>query len=477
MTKAKKIIDKITSYSSVVIFIAMVLMVTYQVISRYFFKSPSSVTKVLTRYCFVWLIIISATYMFGQREHIYISVIKDKMPATVKMAVSIIIECVTICFAGLNSFSLIAIPFFILAGNIMNNGGIATRLVNCAKVIAGRMPGALAQSNVVANMLFGAISGSGAAAAAAMGSTIGPLEEKEGYDKNYSVAVNVASAPVGMLIPPSNTMIVYSSIAGSVSIAGLFMAGYIPGLLWGGAVMLLAGIMAKRRGYQAEERVTLKVALKTFWQAIPSLLLIIIVIGGILGGVFTATEGSAVAVVYAVILSLIYKSFKITDIPKIVLESVKTTGIITFMIGLSSIMSWAMAFTEIPDMVAAAILGLTTNKYLILLLINILLLVVGTFMDVTPAILIFTPILLPICTAFGMSPIHFGILLCFNLSIGTITPPVGTILFTGCRVGGVTIESVIKYMLPYFAVIFIALLLVTYFPAVSLFLPKLLGLL
>ena len=362
-------------------------------------------------------------------------------------------------FAGSNSFSLIAIPFFILAGNIMNNGGIATRLVNCAKVIAGRMPGALAQSNVVANMLFGAISGSGAAAAAAMGSTIGPLEEKEGYDKNYSVAVNVASAP-----------------AGSVSIAALFMAGYIPGILWGGAVMILAGIMAKKRGYQAEERVTFKIAMKTFWQAIPSLLLIIIVIGGILAGVFTATEGSAIAVVYATVLSLIYKSFKLKDIPRIVLESAKTTGIITFMIGLSSIMSWAMAFTEIPDMIATAILGLTDNKILILLLINVLLLVVGTFMDVTPAILIFTPILLPICTAFGMSPIQFGILLCFNLSIGTITPPVGTILFTGCRVGGVTIESVIKYMLPYFAIIFVALLLVTYIPAISMFLPKILGL-
>lgn len=379
-------------------------------------------------------------------------------------------------FAGSNSFSLIAIPFFILAGNIMNNGGIARRLVNCAKVLSGRMPGALAQSNVVANMLFGAISGSGAAAAAAMGGTIGPLEESEGYDKNYSAAVNVASAPVGMLIPPSNTMIVYSSVAGSVSIAALFMAGYIPGLLWGAAVMILAGIMAKKLGYQAEARVPLKVALVTLWQAIPSLLLIVIVIGGILKGVFTATEGSGIAVVYATILSLIYRSFKIKDIPKIVLESAKTTGTITFMIGLSSIMSWAMAFTGIPDMVAGAILSLTTNKYLILLLINVLLLIVGTFMDVTPAILIFTPILLPICTSFGMSAIHFGILLCFNLSIGTITPPVGTILFTGCRVGGVTIESVMKYLLPYFFIIIIALLLVTYIPAISMILPTALGL-
>ena len=378
-------------------------------------------------------------------------------------------------FAGSNSFSLIAIPFFILAGNIMNNGGIATRLVNCAKVISGRMPGALAQSNVVANMLFGAISGSGAAAAAAMGGRIGPLEEKEGYDKNYSTAVNVASAPVGMLIPPSNTMIVYSSVAGSVSIAALFMAGYIPGLLWGGAVMILAGIMAKKRGYQAEQRVPVKVALKTFWQAIPSLLLIVIVIGGILGGIFTATEGSAIAVVYATVLSLIYKAFKIKDIPRIVLEAAKTTGIITFMIGLSSIMSWAMAFTGIPAAISGVMLSISSNKYVILLIINVILLIVGTFMDMTPACLIFTPIFLPICKAVGMNTIHFGIMMIFNLCIGTITPPVGTTLFVGVKVGKTKIEDVIKPLLYYFAAIFIVLLLVTYIPAISLWLPGLLG--
>ncbi len=379
-------------------------------------------------------------------------------------------------FAGSNSFSLIAIPFFILAGNIMNNGGIALRLVNCAKVLSGRMPGALAQTNVVANMLFGAISGSGAAAAAAIGGTMGPLEKKEGYDPNYAAAVNVASAPVGMLIPPSNTMIVFSTVAGSVSISALFMAGYIPGILWGVAVMVLAGITAKKMGYTSEERVTVKVALKTLWQAVPSLFLIVIVIGGILGGVFTATEGSAIAVVYATILSLIYREMKITDIPRIVAESAKMTGTITFMIGLSSIMSWAMAFTGIPDMIANAVLGITDNKIIIFLLINIILLVVGTFMDPTPAILIFTPIFLPICTSLGMSAIQFGIVLCMNLSVGTITPPVGTILFTGCKVGGVTIESIMKHLLPYFAVIIIALLLVTFIPALSMFLPMALGL-
>ena len=379
-------------------------------------------------------------------------------------------------FAGSNSFSLIAIPFFILAGNIMNNGGIALRLVNCAKVLGGKMPGSLAQANVIANMLFGAISGSGAAAAAAIGSTMGPLEEKEGYGKNYSVAVNVASAPVGMLIPPSNTMIVYSTVAGSVSIAALFMAGYIPGIIWGAGVIILATTAAKRLGYRSSSELTLKIALKTFWQAVPSLLMIVIVIGGILGGIFTATEGSAVAVVYATVLSLIYGSIKVKDIPRIVLDSAKITGTITFMIGLSSIMSWAMAFTGIPDMVATAVLSVTSNKFLIFLLINVILLFVGTFMDPTPAILIFTPIFLPICTSLGMSAVQFGIVLCYNLSVGTITPPVGTILFTGCKVGGVTIESVIKQLLPYFGIIIVGLLLVTYIPVLSLGLPSLLGL-
>jgi tripartite ATP-independent transporter DctM subunit len=303
-----------------------------------------------------------------------------------------------------------------------------------------------------------------------------PLEKEEGYDPNYSAAVNVASAPVGMLIPPSNTMIVYSTVAGSVSISALFMAGYIPGILWGLGVMVMAAIFAKKRGYQSEARVSFVEALKVFLDAVPSLLLIVIVIGGILTGIFTATEGSAIAVVYATILSLIYGSIKPKDIPRIVLESAKVTGTITFMIGLSSIMSWAMAFTGIPDMVAEAVLGITSSKILILLLMNIVLLIVGTFMDATPAILIFTPIFLPICTALGMNAVQFGIIICMNLAVGTITPPVGTILFTGCKIGGVTIETVMKDLLPYFGVIIAALLLVTYIPAISMFIPHLLGL-
>lgn len=379
-------------------------------------------------------------------------------------------------FSGANSFSLIAIPFFILAGNIMNNGGIAIRLVNVAKVLSGRMPGALAQSNVVANMMFGAISGSGAAAAAAIGGTMGPLEEKEGYDKVFCAAVNVASAPTGMLIPPSNLMIVYSTVAGSVSVAALFVAGYVPGILWGLGVMALAAVFAKKRGYVSEERVTLKLALKVIVDAIPSLLLIVIIIGGILGGVFTATEGSAIAVVYATVLSLIYRSIKLKDLPGIILDSAKMTGIITFMIGLSSIMSWGMSFTGIPDLIGNGILSMTDNKYVILVLMNIIVLIVGTFMDPTPAILIFTPIFLPVCQSFGMHPVHFGIMMSYNLCIGTITPPVGSILFTGCKVGNVSIEEVMSQLLPYFLVILAGLLLVTYIPAVSMTLPTLSGL-
>ncbi len=380
-------------------------------------------------------------------------------------------------FAGANSFSLIAIPFFILAGNLMNNGGIAERLVNVAKAIAGRMPGALAQTNVIANMLFGAISGSGAAAAAAMGGTIGPMEEKkEGYDPVYSAAVNIASAPTGMLIPPSNLMIVYSTIAGCVSVAALFTAGYLPGILWGLIVMVIAGITAKKKGYVVQEKVSGRQALKAILDAIPSLLLIVIIIGGILGGVFTATEASAVAVAYATVLGLIYKGFTLKDLPRIILESAKMTGIITLMIGLSSIMSWVMAFTGLPDLIANGILSLTGNKYIILVLMNIILLIVGTFMDPTPAVLIFTPIFLPICKTFGMHAVQFGIMVSMNLCIGTITPPVGSILFTGCKVGHVRIEQVIKELLPYFFAILAALLLVTYIPAISMTLPTLAGL-
>lgn len=379
-------------------------------------------------------------------------------------------------FSGISVFALLAIPFFILAGNIMNRGGIAIRLINLAKLMTGKAPGALAQTNVVANMLFGAISGSGTAAASAMGSMISPIEREEGYDPDFSAAVNIATAPTGLLIPPSNVMITYSLVSGGTSVAALFMAGYIPGILWGLFCMAVIYLMAKRGGYVTKTAYTAREAGRVLLQALPSLLLIVIVIGGIVKGIFTATEGSVVAVVYSLVLSLFcYRSISWRDLPKIFRESAEMTGIIIFLIGVSSIMSWVMAFTGIPSAISGVLLGLTNNRYLIFLMINLILLIVGTFMDMTPACLIFTPIFLPVCTALGMHPVHFGIMLIFNLCIGSITPPVGTTLFVGVRVGGVTIESVMRRLVIFFGVIFLALLLVTYIPPLSLWLPGLLG--
>ncbi len=379
-------------------------------------------------------------------------------------------------FSGISVFSLLAIPFFILAGNLMNKGGIAVRLINLAKVVTGRTPGALAQTNVLANMLFGAISGSGTAAASAMGSIIGPIEKEEGYDPDFSAAANVATAPTGLLIPPSNVMITFSLVSGGTSVAALFMAGYIPGILWGLACMTVIFCIAKKRGYRSSETFTAREKWNIFLQALPCLLLIIIVIGGIIGGIFTATEGSVVAVVYSLLLSLFgYKSIKIKDLPQILKDSAEMTGIIIFLIGVSSIMSWVMAFTNIPELVSTGLLSVSNNSYVILLMINVILLVVGTFMDMTPACLIFTPIFLPVCQALGMNTVHFGIMMIFNLCIGTITPPVGTTLFVGVKVGGVKIETVIRQLLIYFAAIFAVLLLVTYVPQISLFLPGLMG--
>lgn len=380
-------------------------------------------------------------------------------------------------FSGISNFTLIAIPFFILAGNIMNQGGIAKKVVAFAQSLTGRIPGSLMQTNILANMMFGAISGSSVAACAAMGGILLPMEEEEGYDKKLGATVNIATAPTGLLIPPSNSLIVYSLVSGGTSVAALFMAGYIPGILWGIGCMALTFFLAKNRGMKGKAGVQLKVILITFIDALPSLALIIIVIGGIIKGVFTPTEGSIVAVVYTLLLSMIfYKTINLKNLISIFEESAKMTGVIVFLIGVSTIMSWVMAFTGVPQAISTLILGITNNKYIILLLMNLLLLFIGTFMDVTPAILIFTPIFLPIVKAFGMSPIQFGIIIVFNLCIGNITPPVGNTLFVGVKVGNLKIEDVMRELIKYYVVIIIVLMFVTYIPDLSLYLPKLSGL-
>lgn len=377
---------------------------------------------------------------------------------------------------GIESFSLLAIPLFILAGNIMNNGGIAKRLVNFAKLFCGGIPGSLAQANALGNMLFGALSGSSVAAASAMGGCIYPIQKEEGYDPAFATAVNIASAPTGLLIPPTSAFIVFSTVAGGVSISTLFMAGYIPGILMGLAVMLVAFIYAKKNNYPTTGRVPLKEALKIAWEAIPSLLLIVIVIGGIVSGIFTATEGAGICVLYCVILSICYKSITMKSFMQILLKSACTSGVILFLISASSAMSFVMAYSGIPAAISTALMTISSSKYVIFLLMNIILLIVGMFMDITPAILIFTPIFLPIAQSLGMSDIQFGVMLIFDMCLGNITPPVGSVLFVGCGISKISIEEVTKMLLPYFAALIVILLAVTYIPALSIGLPTLMGL-
>ena len=378
---------------------------------------------------------------------------------------------------GLDSFTLLAIPLFIFAGQLMNNGGIATRLIDFAKVLVGRLPGGLAVVNIFANMLFGAISGSAGAAASAIGSIMHPKMKEEGYDENFSAAVNITSATTGLVIPPSNILIIYSLASGGVSIAALFVAGYIPGILTGLALAGFAAAYAYRHNYPRGESSTLKEGIQKFLAALPSLLLLIIVLGGIIGGIFTATEASGIAVLYCLILAFIYREIQWKDMPGIIIQTTLTTCIVLLLVASSIGLSWVMAYQEIPQGVSAALLQLSDNPFLILLIINLILLFVGVFMDMTPAVLIFTPIFLPVVTQqLGIDPIHFGIILIVNLCVGLCTPPVGTILFIGCSVANVKIQSVIRPLIPFFLMMIVVLLLVTYIPEISLWLPSVFGL-
>jgi tripartite ATP-independent transporter DctM subunit len=378
--------------------------------------------------------------------------------------------------SGLDSFALLAIPFFILSGQLMNRGGIARRLIDLAKVVVGRFPGGLAYVNILGSMLFGSISGSAVAAAAAIGGVMTPLMKKDGYDREYSAAVNITAAPIGLLIPPSNIMVVYSLASGGVSIAALFLAGYVPGILLGLALMAVGGVIAKRRGYPVGEKVGLAAALRIFLAALPSLLLVAIVMGGIILGWFTPTEASAIAVAYTFVLSVfVYREIRWAELPRLFTDSAATTAIVLLLVGTSMGMSWVMSSANIPQTITEALLAVTDNKIVLLLILNVLLLVVGMFMDMTPAVLIFTPILLPAVVKLGVEPLHFGLILIFNLCLGLCTPPVGNCLFVGCGVAGTTIARVWRPLLPFLAAAIAVLLLVTYWPALSLALPRALG--
>ncbi|EDJ2589955.1 hypothetical protein CGL26_21675 [Salmonella enterica subsp. enterica serovar Newport] len=379
-------------------------------------------------------------------------------------------------FSSLDSFALLAVPFFVLSGVIMNNGGIAARLVNFAKLFTGKLPGSLSYTNIVGNMMFGAISGSAIAASTSIGGVMVPMSAREGYDRGFAAAVNIASAPTGMLIPPTTAFILYALASGGTSIAALFAGGLVAGVLWGVGCMLVTLVVAKRRNYRVFFTVQKGMALKVAVEAIPSLLLIVIIVGGIVQGIFTAIEASAIAVVYTLLLTMVfYRTLKIKDLPSILLQTVVMTGVIMFLLATSSAMSFSMSITNIPAALSDMILGISANKLVILLVITVFLLIIGAFMDIGPAILIFTPILLPIMAKLGVDPVHFGIIMIYNLAIGTITPPVGSGLYVGASVGKVKVEEVIKPLLPFYGAIIGVLLLITYIPEITLFLPRLLG--
>jgi tripartite ATP-independent transporter DctM subunit len=401
---------------------------------------------------------------------------------------------------GIASFPLLAIPFFILAGILMGDGGMARRLIDLASLLVGGYRGGLAYVSTLTCMMFGALSGSATAAVSSVGGMMIPEMQRKGFNREYSVAVTTAAATTGLIIPPSNVMIVYAVVAGNVSVAAMFMAGILPGIFLGSMIMATCWLLSRRGavGGTAEDPVAAPAAqqsrvlagsdcgelerpspslLKTTASALPSLLLIVIVLTGILGGVFSATEAAAIAVLYAFVLAVIvYREVNLSELPDICLRTGVTTSVVFLLIGTSQAMSWALAYQNIPQTVATTILQISDNPYAILLLINVLLLLVGTFMDMTPAVLIFTPIFLPVVVKLGMEPVHFGIMMIANLCIGLCTPPVGTCLFVGCSVGKTTIAAVTRPMIPFFLAMLVSLLVITYWPPISLWLPRLLDL-
>ncbi|MFV0333070.1 MAG: TRAP transporter large permease [Tropicimonas sp.] len=378
--------------------------------------------------------------------------------------------------ASLDSFSLLAVPFFLLSGVMMNSGGIAIRLVNFAQLLAGRIPGSLAQTNIAGNMLFGCISGSAIAASTSIGGVMIPIQADNGYHRPFAAAINIASAPTGMLIPPTTAFIIYSLVSGGTSVAALFLGGAVAGTLWGLGLMAMTLVIARKRGYALADKPTLKIAIRTTLDAIPSLLLIVFVIGGIVMGIVTPVEASGIAVIYTMLLAfVIHRTKPISEFPKFLLETAEMTGAIMLLLAASAALSFSMAFTGIPAAITALVLGISENPLVVLLIINLLLIVVGCFMDIGPAILIFTPILLPIAQKVGVDPVHFGVIMIFNLAVGTITPPVGTGLFIGSSVAKVKVEQAIVALLPFYVLLFAILCVVTFWPGLVLSLPRAFG--
>ncbi|MET5960295.1 TRAP transporter large permease [Citrobacter amalonaticus] len=378
---------------------------------------------------------------------------------------------------GVNKFSLLAIPFFILAGAIMAEGGIARRLVNFAYIFVGFIRGGLSLVNIVASTFFGAISGSSVADTASIGSVMIPEMDKKGYPRDFAAAVTASGSVQAILTPPSHNSVIYSlATGGTVSIAALFIAGILPGLLLSFALMVMCVGFAHKRGYPKGERVPFRQALKIFLDTLWGLMTVVIIMGGILSGIFTATESAAIACLWAFFVTMfIYRDYKWSELPKLMYRTVKTVTIVMILIGFAAAFGAIMTYMQLPMRITEAFTSISDNKYVILMCINIMLLLIGTLMDMAPLILILTPVLLPVTNALGIDPVHFGMIMLVNLGIGLITPPVGSVLFVASAVSKQKIEQVVKAMLPFYAVLFLVLLLVTYIPAISLFLPKFFG--
>ncbi len=379
--------------------------------------------------------------------------------------------------SGVNKFSLLAIPFFILAGAIMAEGGIARRLVNFAYIFVGFIRGGLSLVNIVASTFFGAISGSSVADTASIGSVMIPEMDKKGYPRDFAAAVTASGSVQAILTPPSHNSVIYSlATGGTVSIAALFIAGILPGLLLSFSLMVMCVAFAHKRGYPKGERVPFRQALKIFVDTLWGLMTVVIIMGGILSGIFTATESAAIACLWAFFVTMfIYRDYKWSELPKLMFRTVRTVTIVMILIGFAAAFGAVMTYMQLPMRITEAFTSISDNKYVILMCINIMLLLIGTLMDMAPLILILTPVLLPVTNALGIDPVHFGMIMLVNLGIGLITPPVGSVLFVASAVSKQKIEQVVKAMLPFYLVLFLVLMLVTYIPAISLFLPKLFG--
>jgi tripartite ATP-independent transporter DctM subunit len=378
---------------------------------------------------------------------------------------------------GIDSFSLLAIPLFIFSGLLMGHGGMARRLIDLAAALLGRFPNGLAYVNTLACMLFGCISGSAAAAVSSIGGFLIPEMERKGYDRDFSTALTTVSATCGLIIPPSNIMIVYAVVCGNVSIAALFLAGILPGILFGLCIMAATFLFTKHRAAETEETFSQGTALLAFRRAFLSLFLIVLTLGGILGGIFTATEAAAVAVAYSFILTMfVYREVGWRELPSILSQAATTTAVVMLLIGVCSALGWILATANIPVIVKELLIGISDNPIVLLLLINFLLLLIGAVMDMTPAVLIFTPIFLPVAQSLGMHDVHFGIMIIANLCISLCTPPLGSCLFIGCSVGKTTITRITPKMIPYFIAMLVAVLIITFWSGLSLAIPRWAGL-